>query len=149
MMRSKQMSSWAGVGLALLIATGAHAVPPPAGVIDFTPVRLSTPEGAKLDNAILSYQGKAYEVRMNGVGVGGVVGVDVTVSGEVYGLNDLADIEGVFVTEPVDGEVAEGSGSDLWLYSERGVSLRLQTDNESVGIAPGGDAVSVLFGRSE
>ena len=83
---------------------------------------------------------------VNGLGVGGAKGNLVKVKGEVYGLQDAADLEGDFVSELADAPPREVSTDDLWLDSVRGVSLRLHTDNRAITLASGSDTVTVKFG---
>jgi hypothetical protein len=137
------MKKAAGVALAVLISTSALAQPQgETALIQFTPVHLTEGSGAKLDQAVLTYRGESYEVRVNGLGIGGDVGVVVTVAGEIQGLADLMDLEDLFYADP-SGDL---SAEELWLHSDAGVSVRLQTDAADVVVAPGGEAVSFLFG---
>ena len=136
--------------LALAIGAAAHSAPPASsGTLAFTPVTLSDSGGAPIERAVVAFQNKDYEITLNGLGVGGAKGVKVAVSGEVYGLNRVEDLEGVFVSELADAPPKEVSSDDLWLYSERGVSLRLHTDNPAITLATGGDTVTVQFGWEE
>lgn len=139
----------AGAALAFLIGSGVCAAPPVAGTIAFAPIELKDSGGAPLGQAILTYEGKAYDLTLNGMGVGGAKGVKANVTGEVYGLNQVTDIEGPFVTELADAPPAEVSSDDLWLYSERGISIRLHTDNRQITLASGSDTVVVQFGTGE
>lgn len=150
MTTSRYMKQLTGAALALLISGGAYsALPPVAGLIEFAPIQLQDGGGAPLEQAILTYQGQGYDLILNGLGVGGVKGGKVTVTGEVYGLNDVADLEGVFVTELADAPAKEVSSDDLWLYGEHGASIRLHTDNSQITIAAGSDTVAVQFGEGQ
>ena len=150
MMRNRYLKQLIGAAVALLISGGVFSAPPtPAGVIAFSPIYLKESAGAKLAQAMFSYQGQTYEVTLDGLGVGGAVAINVTVTGEVYGLNNVADLAGIFVTELADDPAPAASSEDLWLFKDGGVSIRLQTDNPEVAIAPGGDAVTVRFGSGE
>jgi hypothetical protein len=129
----------------LLLGSGAlNAAQTLSGVIAFAPLYLKDSAGAKLEKAVLTYQNQAYEINLNGLGAGGASGIEVKVTGEVYGLANVTDLEDTFETDlgQAQGEV---SSEDLWLYSARGVSIRLQIDNPEAAIAQGGDAVTVAF----
>jgi hypothetical protein len=54
-----------------------------------------------------------------------------------------------FVTALADPSETDVSIDDLWIQSDRGVTMRLRTDNPNVAIAPRGDEVTVLFGWEE
>lgn len=141
---------WIGAALGLMVTTGVcGAEQTQFGLVDFEPIALKDGAGAKLEQAILTHQDKAYEIRMNGLGVGGAIGVTVTVTGEVHGLTDIMDLEGVYVTELTGPAATNVSSDDLWLQNNRGVQIRLYTDDPDVAIAPGGDEVTVLFGWTE
>ena len=150
MMTLTSMKRWTGAAVALMLSTGAYGVGQAQfGLVDFEPIALKDGAGVKLEQAILTHQGKAYEIRMNGLGVGGAIGVTVTVTGEVHGLTDIMDLEGVYVTELTGPAATDVSSDDLWLQNDRGVQIRLYTDDPDVVIAPGGDKVTVMFGWTE
>ena len=133
------------LGLLLSSALPAQTAPPSA-LISFSPLTLKDSGGATLQRATISYQDQNYQVMVNGLGVGGAKGTLVKVKGEVYGLQDAADLEGDFVSELADAPPREVSTDDLWLDSVRGVSLRLHTDNRAITLSSGSDTVTVKFG---
>ena len=138
---------WTGAALALLIAANASGGSQiTVGQLAFEPIPLKEAAGAKLERAILTYGDETYEVKVNGLGIGGATAVTVTVTGDVHGLTDLMDLEGIYVTALADPWVTDVSSDDLWIESDRGVRIRLRTDNPDVAIAPGGDEVRLLFG---
>jgi hypothetical protein len=146
MTRFHAITRAASVVLAVLINTSALAQSGgDIGTIEFIPLHLKESSGAKLEQAVLTYAGQSYEVRVNGLGVGGDLGVVVTVSGEIHGLSDLADLQDLFYADPA-GDLRS---DELWLHSDAGVSIRLQTDAPEVAVAPGGEAVSLLFGWTD
>ena len=150
MSRNRFIASLTGAALAVLIGGGANAASPAStGLIAFAPLQLQDGGGAPLGQAILTYKNQDYDVTINGLGVGGAKGIKVTVAGEVYGLSNVADLEGDYVSELSEAPATDVSSDDLWLYSQRGVSLHLHTDNSAATIATGGDKVLVQFGSSE
>ncbi len=147
MMTLTSRKFWIGAALTLTVTIGAYgAEQAPFGLVDFEPVALKDGAGAKLDQAIVTYQDKAYEIRLNGLGVGGAIGVTVTVIGEVHGMTDIMDLEGVYVPELSGPGATDVSSDDLWLGNDHGVQIRLYTDDPDVVIAPGSDEVNLLFG---
>ncbi len=131
--------------LALLISVSVQAQTTSA-FIAFNPVKINDNGGAALQRATLSYQDQTYQVSITGLGVGGPKGTTVTVSGEVYDLPTVEDLPGILVSELADAPPKEVSTDDLWLYSERGLSLRLHTDNSAVKLASGSDFILVQLG---
>ncbi|MFZ1538747.1 MAG: hypothetical protein WAT23_15350 [Chromatiaceae bacterium] len=143
--RPLQLLTAAAFGLLLSRGVQAQTVTPSA-FISFSPLTIRDGGGASLQRATIAYQDQSYQVMVNGLGVGGAKGTLVKVTGEVYGLNDAADLEGDFVSELADAPPREVSTDDLWLDSVRGVSLRLYTDNRAITLASGSDTVIVKFG---
>lgn len=142
---NKHTLNWlTGLALALLMSGAARAGNlPPSGELGFAPVALSESAGAPVEKATLKFQGKDHRLKFSGLGMGGSEGVTVTLHGEIYGLANLADLDGNFTTDLTGAPVGEASLGDLWLYNDRGVSIRLHTDNPEVALAPGADAVTV------
>lgn len=143
----------AGAAVALLISGGVGAATPtPDGVITFTPLNLTTGSGVKLEKAVIAYQGKVYDMRLNGLGVGGAIANGIKVSAEVYGLKTLSALEDTYVVDLADSTESaqdEISSDDLWLYGTHGVRIRMYTSTPGVTIAAGGDEVAVLLGRAD
>jgi hypothetical protein len=149
MSKNRYIQQLTGITLAVLIGSSAYSAPPSNGVIEFPPVTLQNSGGAPLEQVFLGYEGKTYEAVMNGLGVGGTKGITVTVTGEVFGLHNPTDLEGTYTTELADAPPKEVSSSDLWLYSSRGVSIQLHTDNPAATIASGSDIVMVQFVQAQ
>jgi hypothetical protein len=150
MIAFKKSAQWTGAALALLIAaTASGASQIAVGQLALEPIGLKEASGAKLERAILNDGDEAYEVRVNGLGIGGAAGVTVTVTAEVRGLTNLMDLEDIDVTALADPSETDVSSDDLWIQSDRGVRIRLRTDNPNVAIAPGGEEVRLLFGWGE
>jgi hypothetical protein len=145
----KTLRQLCGAALALVVCAGAHGALPSPGYIDFTPVMLTDGGGAPLDHAIFTDQGQAYDLRVSGLGLGGTKGREVIVTGEVHGLSNPSDLEGTFVTEMPGALAAQAASHELWLYSERGVSIRLHTPDPGIAIASGSDQVTVQFGPAD
>jgi hypothetical protein len=136
--------------LTLAIGSGVAAAPPETvALIAFSPMTIPDSGGAALEQAVLTLGETSYEVTVSGLGVGGAKGVAVNVTGEVYGLNALEDLEGIYTTELATAPATEVSSDNLWLDSARGVSLLLHTDSSAATIAAGSDTVLVQFGWAE
>lgn len=142
---------WAtGAVLAVMISGGAFAqTTGDVAQIEFNPVDLTDSDGAKLGSAVLTYRDQTYPVRVNGLGIGGGTDVVVTVTGEVQGFADVAELEDLFYADPGLTPGADSGNEDLWLHSAGGVSIRLASDHPEVVVAPGGEAVSLHFGWVE
>ncbi len=147
MIKNKHLNQFSCIVAALLISSGASSAPPakPDAVIHFSPLDLTDDGGAKVKQAVFTYQGQAYEVKLHGLGVGGAKGKGVKVTGEVYGLKNVTDLEDIYVTDLSQDTRGTVSSETLSLYSRRGVSIHLQTNNPQLSLAAGGDAVTVTL----
>ncbi|MFM8441942.1 MAG: hypothetical protein ACKN9W_01205 [Methylococcus sp.] len=141
----KHTLNWlTGLTLALLMSGAAlSGTLPPSGELGFAPARLTEDGGVPVQKGALKFQGQEHRLKFSGLGMGGSEGLTVNLHGEIYGLANLADLEGNFTTDLTGAPVGEASLGDLWLYNDRGVSIRLHTDNPEVTLAPGADAVTV------
>ena len=146
MIKDKYLARFAFAAAALLISSGVLSAPPtkPDGVITFSPLDLTDDSGAKVKQSVFTYQGQAYEVRVHGLGVGGATGKGVKVTGDVYGLKNVTDLEGEYTTELARDTTGKASKESLWLY-KGDVSILLQTNNPKLLLAAGGDMVTVIL----
>jgi hypothetical protein len=147
MLKNKSFMQLAFAASVMLISSGVLSAPPatPDGVINFSPLDLTDDAGAKVKQSVFTYQGQAYEVQLDGLGVGGAKGNGVKVMGEVYGLKNVTDLEDIYVTDLAQDTRGTVSSETLWLYSRRGVSIYLQTNNPQLSLAAGGNAVTVTL----
>jgi len=130
--------------VALLMGQPALSAPP-AGedVIVFSPLDLADYSGKKVSNGLFTHQGQTYAVILDGMSIGGAIAKGVTVTGIVTGLTNLTDLADTYLTQlAVTDQVSSPS---VWLKSNGGVQIQLQTDNPEVSVAAGGDSVTVQF----
>ena len=147
-MKSKLLRQFTVAVLALLVGGAALGAPQNAdGVMVFAPLDVTDNAGVKVKQGVLTYQGQNYVVRLDGLSVGGILANGVTVTGEVYGLNNVNDLEDTYNTELAQSDAV--SSQTLWLYSNRGIRIHLQTDNPDLSIASGGDKATVGFDHGE
>ena len=146
MIKDKYLTRIAFAAAALLISSGVLSAPPtkPDGVITFSPLDLTDDSGAKVKQSVFTYQSQAYEVKLDGLGVGGAKGNGVKVTGEVYGLKNVTDLEGEYTTELAQDKMGKASKESLWLY-KGGVSIHIQPNNPKLSLATGGDTVTVTL----
>jgi hypothetical protein len=93
----------------------------------------------------LSYRGKSYPVKVDGLSVG-EVGVDrATAVGNVYNLKNLADFDGNYVAGGAAATVAGGAGVTA-MKNQNGVTIELKstTQGASLKLAAEGLKLSVV-----
>ena len=132
------------IATALLMGQPALSAPPTnEDVIVFSPLDLVDYSGKKVSNGLFTHQGQTYAVVLDGMSIGGAIAKGVTVTGTVTGLTNLTDLADTYLTQlAVTDQVSSPS---VWLKSNAGVQIQLQTDNPEVSVAAGGDSVALQF----
>lgn len=113
--------------------------------IDFTQIAFIG-SGAK-GNGVLTFQGRQYPFEVTGVGVGGFGAAKVNATGEVYGLNRLADFAGAYAQGRIGLVVGDTGKGGLWLRNEHGVVMRLESRMRGVALTLGADVLRVSMGQ--
>jgi lipid-binding SYLF domain-containing protein len=114
----------------LLVAVISSAVPTaaqaPSGQVAFKVFKVGFIVGAGGGSGTLIFQGKRYPLSVGGVSLGATIGVSsADLVGEVYNLNNPADIEGTYTAASASVAVA-GGGMTASLKNSRGVELRVR-----------------------
>ena len=150
MMKNRLLAQLTLAVVALLIGNSGFSAPQnPDTVITFLPIDLvDEQEGAKVQEGSLTYKGARYEVKLNGLGVGGGHGKGVMVIGEVYGLANIADLEGTYISELAQDQTGRASSVTLRLDKNTPpvsapLSIILRTANPKLSFATGSDEVTV------
>ena len=120
---------WVILALALVAAiscgrpTNAQA---PSGQVEFKVFKVGFIVGAEGGSGTLTYKGKKYPLSVGGVSLGATLGMsEADLVGDVYNLNDPADIEGIY-TAASAGVAIAGGGATARLKNSRGVELRVR-----------------------
>ena len=119
----------------------------PSGTVRISQVQVALLVSGNLGGGDLTFQGRTYAFTIGGLGYGGIGASKLKAQGEVYGLTNVKDFEGVYVqarTGAVAGTENAGKGG-MWLSNSKGVRMRLQSQREGLALALGGDAVVVEF----
>ena len=81
----------------------------------------------------ISYQGKTYRIKIDGLSVAEVGITKAEASGTVYNLKDLADINGVFAAAGAEGTAGKGAGVSS-LRNAKGVVINLKSETKGANI---------------
>jgi len=141
--------------LALVGLVGCSSQPPPAappsanlgateGTVTFTGGAVAIGVGFQWGNGTLTYQGRQYPFRMDGLSVVDVGVTRVTCSGTVRNLRNVADFSGNYVSFTAGATVA-GGGSLASLRNQNGVVIDGVSTAQGVRLtlAPGGVNVTL------
>jgi hypothetical protein len=129
---------------------GCSSQPPPAapssanlgateGTVTFTGGAFALGIGFQWGNGTLTYQGRQYPFRVNGLSVVDVGATSVTGSGTVRNLRNISDFSGNYVSFSAGATVA-GGGALTSLRNQNGVTIEGVTTSQGVRLtlAPGG-----------
>jgi hypothetical protein len=143
----------AALGLGALAGCASQApAPSPAanlgateGTISFTGGAVAIGIGFQWGNGTLTYQGRQYAFRMDGLSVVDVGVTRVTGSGAVHNLYKLADFGGNYVSITAVATIA-GGGSVTSLRNQNGVVIDGVSTAQGVRLtlAPGGVNVTLV-----
>ena len=141
--------------LALVGLVGCSSQPPPAappsanlgateGTVTFSGGAVAIGVGFQWGNGTLTYQGRQYPFRMDGLSVVDVGVTRVTGSGTVRNLRNVADFSGNYVSFTAGATVA-GGGSLASLRNQNGVVIDGVSTAQGVRLtlAPGGVNVTL------
>ena len=108
--------------LGLVPVSGANAQD---GTIELEVIKASLIVGAGGGSGKLMYKGKTYNLGVGGVSLGASIGISkASLVGEVYNLNNVADIAGTYSAVSGSAVLAAG-GSVAELQNSKGVQLRV------------------------
>ena len=124
-MSKRLLSSWL-VALSCLMAVtlAVAAEPNPSGTVRISSKTIAIGVGVSWGDGTLMFQGKNYTFSVDGLSVVDLGVSDVTSSGEVFNLTNVADFSGVY-TAGEAGIAIGGGPTDTIMKNQNGVVLRL------------------------
>jgi hypothetical protein len=114
----------------------------PDGTVDMNQVQAAF-IGSGGGSGTLFFRGRAYPFAVGGLGIGGIGASTINASGDVYGLNSVADFPGAYAQGRIGFAAGTTSRGDLWLQNSRGVIMRLRAKRTGLMLSLGGDAVVI------
>ena len=93
----------------------------------------------------LTYGGASHRFKISGVSIVDVGAANISASGHVYNLKNLADFNGNYVAMTAGVTVA-GGGSAAYLKNEHGVVIKLHSSDVGLRFALSADGVKVKLG---
>lgn len=128
------------LSLSLFSVFAVAAEEQPDGTIEFMANSAALGVGFSWGSGTLTYQGKVYPIKADGLTVGGVGFSSVMGKGKVYNLKNLSDFDGTYAGAGANMTILAGGG-DTVLKNGKGVELRLSTDTQGAQISIGGGGV--------
>jgi hypothetical protein len=151
-MRHFMATAIAALSVGVLASCASQPPPPPAaaglgateGTVSFTGGAVAIGIGFQWGNGTLTYQGREYPFRMNGMSVVDVGVTRVTGSGTVHNLRNVAEFTGNYVSVTAGATLA-GGGSVSTLRNQNGVVIDGISTAQGVRLtlAPGGVSLTL------
>ena len=112
--------------IAIFFFVTPTAAQAPTGTIEFRVFKVGLIVGAGRGRGTLLYKGKTYPLKVGGVSVGATIGMSsADLVGEVYNLNNPADIQGTYTATSASVAIA-GGGMTASLRNSKGVELKVR-----------------------
>ena len=131
--------------VSLLAGLGLAQSKKPDAVLKLSQGSVAVGIGFSWGNGTLTYKGKNYSVKVDGLAVGEVGVTRATAIGNVYNLTKLADFDGNYVAGGAGGTIGGGAGITA-MKNQNGVSIELKstTQGASLKLAAEGLKLSVV-----
>ena len=114
-----------------------------SGTIYIRQVQIAWIGSGNLGGGTLQYNGKSWPFTIGGLGIGGFGISQITATGEVYNLKDIAYFPGAFVQARAGFAIGTVSAGELWLENPNGVVLHLKAQRVGLALSLGADAIYI------
>ncbi len=111
--------------LAMVMTAGAALADTPSGTISIKLNSASAVMGASWGQAVLTFQGRTHLFRVRGLKVGSVGIRRLSLSGDVYNLNNINDLSGTYQKADPAGLTFIVGERGLVIRNDRGVTINL------------------------
>jgi len=134
----------AGTIVSLLVGLALAQAKKPDATVQLSEGTVAVGVGFSWGKGTLSYKGKSYPVKVDGLSVGELSIDRATAVGNVYNLKKLSDFDGNYVAAGAGAAVAGGAGVTA-MKNQNGVTIELRstTQGASLKLAAEGLKLSV------
>ncbi len=115
----------------------------PSGTIIIDETQIMWIVGGDIGGGTLHYQGKAYKFKTDGLKLGGFGATKLKLSGDVYGLSDIADFPGLYGVAEAGAAVAKAGKGDLVMKNDKGVVLHLKAAAQGLALDLGVEGLNI------
>jgi hypothetical protein len=127
---------------ALGIAGAAEKKAKPEATISLETKEVAVGVGFSWGSGKLHYQGKTYDVAVDGLTVGSVGASSIQARGDVFHLKKLADFDGTYAAIE-GGATAGGGGGALAMRNQNGVEVHWVSTSQGVSLTAGVSGVKL------
>lgn len=128
--------------LGMLPQANAADAQEPSGTVKISSTAIAVGIGVTWGDGTLMLRGNTYAFSVNGLSVVDLGISNVTTTGEVFNLNNLADFSGNYVAGEAGIAIA-GGPSDVIMKNEHGVVLRLHGTQQGVRLTLAAQGVAL------
>ena len=144
MRRSVIASMLVGSFIALLAGLAAAQAKKPDATLTLTEGSVAVGIGWTWGKGTLSYQGKTYPFKVEGLSVGEVGMTRATAAGNVFNLKKLADFSGTYAAGGAEGTVGGGAGISA-MKNQNGVVVELKSTTQGANLKLAGEGVKLTL----
>ena len=144
MMKRKSLSLLVVLAVIAAAATVAYAAEEkkPDATLELKGGSVAAGIGFSWASGTLTYEGKSYEVDVDGLSVGDVGITKVSASGKVYGLKKLGDFDGNYSAVSA-GATVGGGGSASAMRNQNGVTVEILSTTQGLKFTFAASGVSM------
>jgi hypothetical protein len=134
------------VGSLVMTVAGLAAAQPgkPDATLTLSEGSVAAGVGFSWGNGILTYKGKTYPVRVEGLSVGELGVVRATAKGDVSHLEKLADFPGNYAAVGAAATAGGGAGTTV-MRNQNGVVIELQSTTQGASLRLGTEGVRLTL----
>ena len=122
--------------------------PAPDATLRISAKQLAAGAGFSWGGGVLTYDGRDYPVKVDGLTVGSVGVTSIDAKGEVFGLHKLEDFPGTYFAAAAGSTIGGGAGK-LVMKNQSGVVLHVQATTVGVGLTIGVSGVKLALVKKE
>ena len=141
-MRQLALGLMVAATLALPFSTAQAKAKAPDATLQLREGSVAAGIGFSWGGGTLTYRGKRYPVKVDGLSVGSVGISRATASGSVFNLNSLNDFNGTY-TAVAAGAAVAGGGSVATMQNQNGVRINLRATTQGVKFTLGAAGVNL------
>ena len=118
------------------------AEPAPSGTVMLTSKSIAVGIGVTWGDGTLTFGGKSYPFSVEGLSVVDLGISDVSTSGEVFNLKNVADLSGTYAAAEIGAAVVKGE-NDTIMKNDKGVVIRLHGTQKGARLTLGAEGVKI------
>jgi hypothetical protein len=117
----------------------------PSGTIVIDETQIMWIVGGDIGGGKLQYNGRDYKFKTDGLKLGGFGVNKVKLTGDVYGLNAVADFAGLYGVAEAGAAVAKAGKGDFVMKNDKGVILHLKAEGKGLALDLGVEGLKITL----